>query len=397
MRTDLLRGVLAIAVVLVAGVAAAQDAETSSSGVPGWSVTPGVTVGLLYDSNVALANAPADTGKTKSDRLMAIQPSAQLDFLSPRTEFSSGYAGSLRRYMELNQLNGFDQRAHASVRRLATKYVTLSLGENYAKTPTTDELELNGVPFSRTGAKRNSASGSVDTRLTKFMDLSIGADHTWVKFDRTSPSLLTGGWVAGGRAALTRRLSQRMSVGGEYGVRYAEINQGTHNVVFHDAGGTAHFGLAERTSLGVSAGLAYLDDRSLGEKRRGPYLRADVTQNAQRATLGAAFERTFVPSFGFGGSSQSEQVRAFVHMPLDRNRMYVQGALSWRKSDPLLGNALPLTTTTLRSTVGYAATRQLRTELFYALTRQDTPVAGGQVNRSRIGAQVVISQPMRIQ
>jgi hypothetical protein len=114
-------------------------------------------------------------------------------------------------------------------------------------------------------------------------------------------------------------------------------------------------------------------------------------------TLGAAYERSFVPSFGFGGSAQSQQIRAFVRMPLERHRMYVQGSLAWRSSDPFLAEALPLDSTSLRSTVGYAAARHARLELFYALTRQDTRLAGGKINRQRVGAQVVISQPMRIQ
>jgi hypothetical protein len=396
MRTKLLVRTLGIAILVAPWPAAAQDAETPSGNVPGWSVTPGITVGAMYDSNVALANAPADTGRTSSDQLITVQPMGLLEFQSPRTQFSTGYQGHLRRYLELDQLNGFDQRGHASIRRLASKRVTLSMSESYARTPTTDELELNGVPFSRNGARRNAFSGAVDTRLSKYMDLSIGVDHTWVLFDHTT-SELTGGWVVGGRGTLSRRLSERLSVGGEYGVRLAELNDNTQNLTFQDTGGTAHIALARRTSVGVAAGLAYLNDRSNGEKRQGPYLRADVTQNTERATFGAAYERTFIPSFGFGGSSQSEQVRGFVRMPLDRNRMYVEADLAWRNSDPFVADALPLATTTIRSTVGYAAARHLRFEAVYMLTRQDTPVAGGDVNRSRVGIQVVVSQPMRIQ
>ena len=50
----------------------------------------------------------------------------------------------------------------------------------------------------------------------------------------------------------------------------------------------------------------------------------------------------------------------------------------------------------LRSTVGYSAARWLRLEGFHAFTRQDSQVTGGEINRQRIGAQVVVSQPMRI-
>lgn len=397
MRTNVLRRTIAMALLLCAhGPVFAQDIEMAPGRTPGWSVTPSVTAGAVYDSNVGLANAPADTGRTESDRLLLVRPSAQLEFLSPRTQFSTGYSGSLRRYIELAPLNGFDQRAHASIRRLASKFVTLSLSESYSQAPTTDELDLNGVPFSRAGSRRNVLQGRVDARLSKFTDIGFSADHSTVSFDRPE-TLLTGGSVIGGRVDVNRRVRERVSVGAEYAIRFAEFAGGTRQVTFHDAGGTMRVRLAERTSAGVGAGLAYLEDRSLNETRQGPYVRADITQSTERATFGASFDRTFVPSFGFGGSSRGQQVRGFVHMPLPENRMYVQGSASWRKTEPFLIGGLSLETTALRSTLGYAAARHLRLEVFYTLTRQDTGIPGGDINRHRAGAQVVISQPMRIQ
>lgn len=396
MRTNVLRRTLGVAVLLLAAwPAEAQDGETSAGRTPGWSVTPGVTVGAVYDSNVGLANAPADTGRTQSDRLVLVQPSGELEFVSPRTQFSTGYQGNLRRYVDLDQLNGFDQRVHASFRRLATKRLAFSLSESYGQSPTTDELELNGVPFSRTGSRRNSLGGRVDARLTKFTTVGLSVDHTWVSFERTG-TLLTGGSVSGGRVDLSRRVRERVSVGLEYGVRFAEFDEGTRQVTFHDAGGTVQVGLGERTSAGFASGLSYLDDRSLGETRRGPYVRADVTHGTEHATFGASFDRTFVPTYGFGGSSRSQQLRGFARMPFAQNRMHLQGSASWRKTDPFLSGGLSLETATLRSTLGYSAARHLRLEVFYALTRQDTGVAGGNINRQRAGAQVVLSQPMRI-
>jgi hypothetical protein len=167
--------------------------------------------------------------------------------------------------------------------------------------------------------------------------------------------------------------------------------------VFHDAGGTVRYRVLERTSIGGAAGIAYLDERTLGETRRGPYVRANVTQHTEHATFGASFDRTFVPSFGFGGSSRSEEVRGFVRMPIPQNRMYVQSSASWRKTEPFVTGGLSLETTTLRSTFGYAVARYVRVEVFHTLTRQDTGVPGGDINRQRVGTQVVISQPMRIQ
>src|SRR5512139_367229 len=129
MRTHLMRRALLTSVMLFAGwavtaVVAQDQAEFSSWRLPGWSVTPGLAASVVFDSNVALANAPADTQQTVGDHLFAFQPFGQLDYFSPRTEFSGGYRGYVRRYADLQQLNGFDQRGYVTLRRLATKRLT---------------------------------------------------------------------------------------------------------------------------------------------------------------------------------------------------------------------------------------------------------------------------------
>ena len=114
-----------------------------------------------------------------------------------------------------------------------------------------------------------------------------------------------------------------------------------------------------------------------------------------KASIGATFERQFVPSFGFGGSSDSQELSGFVVMPLRRG-LYTQGSAAWRRTDPFEGDVLELDSLWLRSAVGYAASRWARVELLYTYTRQDSIVTGGEVDRHRIGVQFVISQPMRI-
>ena len=84
-------------------------------------------------------------------------------------------------------------------------------------------------------------------------------------------------------------------------------------------------------------------------------------------------------------------------MPIPRNRAYVQASVAWRHSIPYVSTDLELDSILARSTLGYALARWFRVEGFYAFTRQDSKVTGGEINRHRIGAQVVISQPMRIQ
>ena len=113
-----LRQALTVAAAIVfaaTGTAGAQDqSELSYGRTPGWSFTPGFTLAGVYDTNVALAAVDPRLQQSESDRLVIAEPSVQLDFLSKRTELSTGYQGYVRRYMDLNQLNGFDQHGHGS-------------------------------------------------------------------------------------------------------------------------------------------------------------------------------------------------------------------------------------------------------------------------------------------
>jgi hypothetical protein len=392
--------IVAAAICAWASPAAAQQWETAAWNAPGWTFTPGVSVGAEFDSNLALADAPATTGTTAGDSLFLVTPSGQIDFLSPRTVFSAGYRGHVRRYVDVSQLNGFDHTMNVSLRRLATKRLTVFFADSYTDVPTTDDVELNGVPFSRTGTRTNTFNGGVTARLTKFTDLTVRYENTWVTFDRDvaapAQNFLLGGTVNGARAEIGHRLNERVTVGGEYGFRVADLNEGLRELSFHDAGGAVHYRLARTTSVSAAAGISFLIDDLVDATRTGPFVRLGLTHDVARATLGGAYERSFVPSFGLGGSSQNQEVRGFVRMPIAANRFYVQGSAAWRRSDPFVDTELQLDTIWLRSTLGYAATRWLRMEGFYTFTRQDSVVTGGEIDRHRAGVQLVFAQPMRI-
>jgi hypothetical protein len=397
-HTSRRRVLQAAALVLALGAPASaqqQETEFASWRVPGWSFTPGLSIGAVRDNNVALA-APGDTGPADADSLFAIEPFGSLEFFSSRTEFSGGYRGYLRRYMEIAELNGFDQRVHVQLRHHATKRVTIFARDSYFDVPTTDEVQLSGLPFVRTGSRTNSFAAGFEARLTKFTDVSSRYELTWVDFDNEG-TVLTGGLVNGVQTDLTHRFSARTSAGVEYSVRFADLNEGTRAMRFHDVGGLFTHALGAHTTFSAAAGLSHLTDDFQNETRTAPYFRAGLLHHLEGATLGASYERSFVPSFGFGGSNESQEVRATLHMPIPTNRAYVQASVAWRRSIPFLATDLELDSILTRSTVGYALARWFRIEGFHAFTRQDSKVTGGEINRHRIGAQIVISQPMRIQ
>jgi hypothetical protein len=389
---------LASAVVLAtaAKTFAQEPSEFQFAQIPGWSFTPGIIASSVFDSNVALAAELPTRPETTGDTLFLIEPSGQLEYHGLRTNFETGYRGYLRRYADLDELNGFDQRGYASLRHRATRHTTLFASETFMKVPSTDELELNGVVFARTGSRSNTVAAGADSRLTKYMDLNVRYDLTWVDFERTN-ILLRSGFVHGVRTELARRLSDRAALGAEYSLRLANLDEGARNFLFQDVGATFRYDTGPRTVIYAAAGMGYLLDRTLHDTRTGPYVRGDITHHEQRATFGAGYQRMFVPTFGFGGSSTSQTVRAYVRMPVNRNRVYVQQSVSWLRSNPLIATTLALDSWWLHSTVGYAMARWLRAEGYYAYTRQDSRVPGGLVVRHRIGGQVVITRPMRIQ
>lgn len=379
-----------------AGVLAqeAQQSELQSWRVSGWSFTPGVAVGAGYDSNVAIAG-PDEFGNTASDRLMRIEPFGQLEFFSPRTSFSSGYRGALRRYFEFSDLDGLDHSLYATLRHRITRRVSFFLDESFQRAPTTDSLELNGLPFQRIGTRYNLLAGGVDARVTKSLDLTTGYEISHADFVGESPTL-NDGVVQRVHGALTHRIGARASVGGEYGVRYADLNAGASRFLFQNAGGVVQFRSGEHTTLDFAGGLTHVVDQVRNDTRTGPYVRAAIVHHAARAVVGAEYQRSYSPSFALSGAQRSHEVRGYVNMPFRRNRLYVQESGSFRRADPFSVLEPALDSMWLRSTLGYALRRWLRLEGHHQFTAQDNQLAGGRVTRHVAGVQMVVSEPMRI-
>ena len=390
----------ALSAALLAGPAAAasaqdQPTEFESWQLPGWTFTPGVTFGTFWDSNVAVAFPPLAGEKTASDRLWEMEPFGQLEFYGPRTSFETGYHGFLRRYSQYSALNAFEGRGFLSYRERLTRRVTMFVSDNYLRSATTDLVELNGVPFQRMGSRYNDAAGGIEARLTKSTDFSARYELTWVDFEKKTAAL-SSGFVNGVHSDLTHRFTDRVSFGGEYSVRWANLNEGTRQLSFQDAGAVLRYRAGPRTTLELAGGFAHLLDRSRDLTRDGPYVRADLSHRAERATLGIEYLRSYVPSFAFGGTNQSQEARGYVQMPLSRNRFYLQEAAAWRRTDPFVVEELPLDSIWIKTLVGYEIQRWFRLEVYHQLTRQDTRLVHGQINRQLAGVQFVVAQPMRI-
>jgi hypothetical protein len=401
-RSTFTRRAAAAALVLAFAAARAiaqqpeQNVEFQSFRLPGWSITPSVALGVVYDSNVALTTPTAEAGDTRGDALFTILPGGSIEYIGRQTNFSAGYRGLLRRYTDVEGLNGFDQRSVVSFRHAATRRLTFFAQNDFADSPTTDEVDLNGVPFRRTGSTNNAFAAGTQFRLAKFTTLDTRYDMTWVDFEREDAGL-RGGTIHAIQGHVGHQVSRRLTFGGEYSFRTSSLDQGTREFNFQDAGGTVKLDLAPHMAATAAVGFATMHDRSFDITRSGPYFRLGITRGLESATVGATFERHYAPSFGFGGANNSQELRSYITMPLGRQRFYVLGSGAWRRSIPFEADALELDTFWLRSTIGFAASRWARVEGLYTYTRQDSIVTGGEVDRHRVGVQFVVSQPVRIQ
>jgi hypothetical protein len=393
------RCLVAVAIVslFTDGRAAAQspEQEFESYRLPGWSFTPSVAVGTTYDTNVALASPRASTGETQGDALFNVIPGGQLQYVGKRTDLSLGYRGFLRRYLEVDGLDGFDQRGAVAFKRLVSRRLTLFVRDSFADTPTTDEVEVNGVPFTRRGSQSNSFVVGSDYRLAKLTTLATRYDAVWVRFDEPDV-YLTGGWIHGIANELGHQFNERVTLGAEHSYRRASMDEGLREFSFQNVGGVVRYTFGRHTSGSAAAGYAMVHDRSADETRTGPYFRLAITHALEIATVGAAYDRQYAPTFGFGGASSSQEFRGYILMPLARTRVYTQGSGTWRRTLPLEDEALQLDTVALRLAVGYSATRWARVEGHYTYARQDSIITGGEVDRHRLGVQVIVSQPVRI-
>ena len=203
--------------------------------------------------------------------------------------------------------------------------------------------------------------------------------------------------VHGAHAELSHRFGERLSAGGEYGIRQANLNTGDREFTYQNAGGVLHYRTAERTTLDLSGGLTYVVDHGRNETRSGPYVKAALVHRAARATVGVQYMRNYVPSFTLSGSQRAHEARAYVDMPFSRNRFYLQESASFRRSDPFGVLEPALNSIRAQSTLGYAIQRWMRLEGHYSFSAQDNRLAGGRVIRHLAGIQLVISEPMRIQ
>ena len=390
-----------VAILMPAGVHAQSSSIPQQQTAPGWIFTPSIRTGSTWDDNVLLVNPGTNP---PSDYGFPITPSGSLDYTGKFTRFSTVYSGSFVRYVTLTELNSLQQSLRANVERKANARVTFFGQESFTSAPTTDVLQLSGVPFYRVGSRSNVATGGVQAEVARHTIVrSSYALHT-VNFE-SNP--LTFNQLQGGHAhVLTTTIDQgvtrHFTVGGEYEFTRAIVNGETapggsgleDRFNQQTVLATAQFQVAAGTTISGGVGVAMLGAGLTHEARTGPEWRTGIEQKAGRTLLSANYSRSYIPSFGFGGTIQNQQWSANLHMPI--RRAYIDGGFTWLNNDPLDTLQPSLRTAWVSANAGYYLTRWLALEGFYGHTQQNSQRPGGQLERNQLGFQIVAAKPVKI-
>jgi hypothetical protein len=389
----LVAGVIA----LVAGASIATAQSLSDANAPpasGWVLTPTLVFSTSRDDNV-LARGVNDS--PQADLLNVVNPRAALDFTGRRTQFSGTYDGAVLLYRNLDTLNSYDQHGGVRGSYRLSPHVSMFGASTIALSPTTDSLQLAGVPFVRTGSSLKDLSGGVNAAFTKRTSMVADAEFQWVHFDDTRPVdlLLRGGHSQGGSVTLKHRLSARTTVTGDYSMDRALVANG--QAEFHVQNSSVGFEhrLSDRFQVFAAGGVSHLGLTTFGPARTGASYRAGLTSQLRLVNVDVSYNRSFVPSFGFGGTMQNQDFTTQLQATPTR-RTSVQSTFSWRRNDPLTIGELSLHTFWMQVSGGYAIQPWARIEGFYGALSNTIDRPGGMVDRTRFGVQIVTAKPIRI-
>jgi hypothetical protein len=390
---------LATVTAVVAPRVSAQEGRFGSAGSPvespapagGWTLTPSLLYSVNWDDNVLLKQR---VDEPRSDFLNVLNPRVDARFGGRRGQFSGSYDGAFLLYRDLNSLNSYDQHGSVSGTRQLSKHVRLFVNDTLAVTPTTELALLVGVPFMRVGVRLNNLRSGIDADLTKRTSISTTYHFDWVRFDQSTASLL-GGHSNGGMFVVRHRFSELTALTADYGRQFAYFG-GAGRLDVQNVSAGFDRRLSDTLRIYATAGISQLSSQAaVGTAHTAPRYHAGFSQRLRTGSLEAVYDRSFAPSYGVTGATESKDFSVRLHTPLWR-RAYTHSTFSWRSDTyVLLGNASQQSRW-FEASVGYVAQPWMRIEGFYGSAYQATILPGGALDRNRFGFQVITVKPVRI-
>jgi hypothetical protein len=394
-----------VLLVLLAAIAGRAEAQIPAPGrglvpepletVPaGWIVSPAMEYAWGWDNNVLVVSNP---DQLVGDTLQIFNPLVEATYHGRQSEFSGRYSGAISLYQELNTLNSYDQRASAAFRKTLQPRLVMFVAGGFAATPTTELVEFVGVPFTRTGSFIQDVRGGIEAALTARASIVVAGRLEHVSFDDQGmfAHLLRGGFGSGMRTAFRQRLTPRTAFTADYDLQHARVGVARVPFTVHNADGGFERQLTRTIYADAALGISFLGPSVLGPAKSGLNWRAGLVHESRRTHADARYARKFVPSYGFGGTMQDDDVTGRFVFQITRG-FYSRAAASWRRSEPLTESETRIRSRWVDAAFGYGTRSGIQFEAFWANTRQTVNQLDGELGRDQVGFHVIVTKPVRI-
>jgi hypothetical protein len=367
---------------------------------PGWTFTPTFGFAETYDDNISLFGRGSAESQN-DDFVQTYFPAADLHYTGKHTRFDVNYTGSFLDYRTFDSLNRWDQRGRFELRRQESAHFKWFTQASAAMMPSTDIIELGGIPFRHTGARTGDVRGGWEYTLGRRSTLSSTANYQVIDFDRAPDvrAVLRGGHVFESLTAWRRKVDEHLSIGADYSFRRATVVGDLNSFNIHSTAAAVDYDLSSTWTFSGSGGMVYLESTPTTASRTGPAWRLAIERHRGSTSFHVGYLRSYIPSFGFGGTIQNEEIGAGYRTALFHSRhWYLDNSAVFRNDTPLTDTfeQLPLRSLRTYSIVGWEPQGWVRFEAFYARVQQTSLRAGGQLFRNRVGFQIVTSKPVRV-
>jgi hypothetical protein len=370
-----------------------SDAEPTA---PGWTITPSLGVSSTWDDNPTLASDGADA--RVSDYVTAVRPDVNANYRGRLTSFSAGYGGIFDFYRDLPDLNTQDHRGSIDFTQQVSRRVSIFARDQAIYSPTTGDLtDLVATVLRRRTTTMNSFRTGFDAVLARHTTLTAAYATQWIDFETAandpSTAFLQGGHSHGGSGSLRQQISPRVAIGADYTVQRALAGETADLFDTHSVLAVSEVALARHVEASFGYGHSWLFTGD-GQRRNGPAFRLGLQWHGRRAVGRITYARAFLPSFGFGGTYQNEELRANLSVPVGRWFSW-NGGGGATHSDPLTFGTPELRAYSAQTSIAVTVKRRLRLEAFGSRVFQDSKGAGGRLHVTRLGVQASIATPVR--
>ena len=273
----------------------------------GWTVTPSVSVAPVWDSNVALTS---EAQGTLEDQLISVGSGLLSQYRGRRGQFLLEYRGTYDFYRQYPEFDAPDHRGRLEMRRTLSRHVAAFARNIYGLSPTTNVAlpDVGLITLRRRTTSSNDFRGGLDITPEDRTLITAAYSSQWVDLeaDEQVQPLLRSGYSHRGDLIVRHEVSSRLSLGGHYDFQHAIVSGGEETFDIQHAGAVMELALSPSFQLLGSAGWAWQLAGRGQEAESAPAFLAEVRYQANCTFWSFGYARTYLASFGFGGTVQNE-------------------------------------------------------------------------------------------